>query len=124
MDISILLFVYGIFLISCGIIAVSFIGLKAKTALISGGLSGIISMGVGHLIHLQGPMAPILGIVITLGLFGIFAWRTTQTLYKVFELIPSAHEDLKGKTKAFLIIALMAVVSMVVTLLQLTALLA
>jgi hypothetical protein len=36
----------------------------------------------------------------------------------IFELIPSAHADLKGKGIAFLIISLMAVVSLVMFILQ------
>jgi hypothetical protein len=119
MNTSILLFSYGVFLIVCGILAVLFIGLKAKTALISGSLSGMLAMLTGHSIYLQLIWAPVAGILLTAALFGVFAWRSTLTLYKVFELIPASHPDLKGKTKAFLIIALMAVVSMVVTLLQL-----
>jgi hypothetical protein len=47
-----LLYFYGLFLILCGIIAVLFIGLKAKTALASGGLSGVIALGTGYLVSL------------------------------------------------------------------------
>jgi hypothetical protein len=120
MNPSVLLFVYGLFLICCGILAVSFIGMKAKTALISGSLSGVIAMLTGHSIYMQLAWAPIAGIVLTLALFGVFAWRSTLTFYKVAELIPTSDPDLKGKIKAFLIIALMAVVSMVITILQLS----
>lgn len=123
MNISVLLFVYGLFLICCGILAVMFIGLKAKTALISGGFSGLLAIGVGHMIYLQTDWAPLAGFVLTVALFGIFAWRSTLTLYAVFELASSNNPDSKSKIKAFLIIALMAVVSMVVSLLQLTVLL-
>lgn len=123
MNISVLLFVYGLFLICCGISAVVFIGLKAKTALISGGLSGIMAMGAGHLIYMQTSWAPLAGFILSTALFGVFAWRSTLTLYSVFELASANHPDARSKIKAFLIIALMAVVSMVVTLLQLTALL-
>ncbi len=118
MNASSLLFFYGLFLILCGIVAVTFIGLKAKTALASGGLSGLIAMGTGYLIYTQTSYAGIAGIVLTLILFCVFAWRSTKTLHKIFELIPMQHEDLKGKGIAFLIISLMAVVSLVVCLLQ------
>lgn len=122
MNVSVLLFVYGLFLISCGILAIVFIGLKAKTALISGGLAGTMAMGAGHLVYTQTSWAPHAGLVLTLALFGVFAWRSTLTLYAVFELSSTKHPDLRSKIKAFLIISLMAVVSVVVTLLQLTAL--
>ncbi|MES2559639.1 MAG: hypothetical protein V4590_07865 [Bacteroidota bacterium] len=123
MNISILLFVYGLFLITCGVLAVVFIGLKAKTALISGGLSGMLAMGAGHLMYLQMTWAPYAGFILTAALFSVFAWRSTLTLYSVFELASANNPDLRSKIKAFLIIALMAVVSMVVMLLQWVALL-
>ncbi len=48
----------------------------------------------------------------------VFSWRSTKTLHKIFELIPSQHPDLNGKGIAFLIISLMAVVSIFVLILQ------
>lgn len=118
MNISSLLFCYGLFLILCGVVSVIFIGLKAKTALFSGGLSGLIAMGIGYLVYTQTYCADIAGIILTLALCCVFAWRSTKTLFKVFELIPLQHEDLKGKGIAFLVISLMAVVSLIVCLLQ------
>jgi uncharacterized membrane protein (UPF0136 family) len=109
---------YGIFLIICGIISVIFIGLKAKTALISGGTSGVLAIVTGYLLHVNTPGAAIAGIVISGGLFIVFAWRSTKTLFRIFELIPSQDQELKGKGIAFLIISLMAVVSIFVFALQ------
>jgi hypothetical protein len=113
-----LLFFYGLFLIFCGITAVLFIGMKAKTALVSGGTSGILAMVVGHFISLNANTAIVLGIILTFGLFCVFSWRSTKTLFALFDLIRTNHPDLKGKGIAFLIISLMAVVSIVVTLMQ------
>jgi uncharacterized membrane protein (UPF0136 family) len=118
MSISILLFCYGLFLILCGITSVIFIGLKAKTALASGGLSGLTAITMAYLVHNQSNFAAIAGIVLTLLLFAVFAWRSTKTLFKILELISTQHADLKGKVIAFLIISLMAVVSLSVCLLQ------
>lgn len=118
MNSSTLLFGYGLFLILCGVVAVVFIGMKAKTALASGGLSGLIAMGIGHLVSTQTYYADIAGILLSLALCCVFAWRSTKTLFKLFELIPAQHEDLKGKGIAFLVISLMAVVSLIVCLLQ------
>ena len=118
MSASTLLFCYGFFLISCGIASVVFIGLKAKTALASGGISGLTAMGIAYFIHTQHGLAPVAGMVLTLLLFGVFAWRCTKTLFKVLELTATQHPDVKGKALAFLIIGLMAVVSLVVSLLQ------
>jgi hypothetical protein len=56
--------------------------------------------------------------VLSFGLFCVFSWRSTKTLFALFDLIRTDHADAKGKGIAFLIIALMAVVSIVVTVLQ------
>ena len=117
-----LLYFYGVFLIISGIVSVIFIGAKAKTALISGGTSGLISLLIGYLISTDTPGARYAGILLSLALFIVFAWRSTKTLFKVFELIPSGSDELKGKGIAFLIISLMAVVSIVVLLFQIITL--
>jgi hypothetical protein len=114
-----LLFYYGTFLILCGIASVMLIGMKAKTALASGGLSGIIAITIGHFISEGSGVAQAFGILVCLMLFIVFCWRSAKTLFTVFELIPEHHPDLKGKAIAFLIISLMAVVSLMVFLLQL-----
>jgi hypothetical protein len=116
-----LLFYYGIFLILCGIASVMLIGMKAKTALASGGISGIIAITIGHFISQGSAAAKAAGLLVCLALFIVFCWRSAKTLFTVFELIPERHPDLKGKTSAFLIISLMAIVSIVVLLLQLSS---
>jgi hypothetical protein len=116
-----LLFWYGTFLILCGIASVLLIGMKAKTALISGGLSGVIAITVGHFISQGSSTAQIAGILVCLLLFIVFCWRSAKTLFTVLDLIPQKHPDLKGKAIAFLIISLMAVVTISVLLLQLSA---
>lgn len=114
-----LLYFYGSFLIACGIVSVTFIGLKAKTALISGGTSGCISLLIGYLVSTDVAGARIAGIFITLALFCVFSWRSTKTLFRIFEILQSpVHDELKGKGIAFLIISLMAVVSIFVLALQ------
>jgi hypothetical protein len=113
-----LLFFYGLFLIACGIVSVIFIGMKAKTALASGGISGIVAIAMGHFLSTGMPAAQVAGIMLSLALFIVFAWRSTKTLFRIFELIPSGDAELKGKGIAFLIISLMAVVSLIVSILQ------
>lgn len=115
-----LLFYYGTFLILCGITSVLLIGMKAKTALASGGIAGVTAITIGHFISQGSSVAPIAGIVVCLILFIVFCWRSAKTLFTVFEFISQRHSDLKGKSIAFLIISLMAVVSLVVLLLQLS----
>jgi hypothetical protein len=115
-----LLFYYGLFLIFCGVAAVLLIGLKAKTALISGGTSGVIAITIGHFVSQGEAWATVAGLLLCLFLFGIFCWRSAKTLFTVMDLIPQKHPDLKGKAIAFLIISLMAIVTIVVLLLQLS----
>ena len=116
-----LLFYYGAFLILCGIASVALIGWKAKTALVSGGLSGVIVITIGHFISQGSAVAQVAGLIVCLALFGVFCWRSAKTLFTLFELIPERHPDLKGKGIAFLIISLMAVVSAMVLLSQLSS---
>lgn len=117
-----LLFYYGTFLILCGIVSVILIGMRAKTALISGGLAGVISITVGHFISQGSAAASVAGVVVCLLLFCVFCWRSTKTLFTVLEMVPERHPDLKGKVIAFLVISLMAVVSIFVLLTQLALL--
>lgn len=121
-----LLFYYGVFLILCGIASVLLIGMKAKTALASGGISGITIITIGHFISQGSTVAQVAGLLVSFALFIVFCWRSAKTLFTVFELIPKKietehHPDLKGKTIAFLIISLMAIVSVIVLLLQLVS---
>lgn len=113
-----LLFFYGLFLILCGITAVLFIGWSAKTALISGGTSGLVAIVTGHFLSQGYSIATSAGLVVSFGLFCVFSWRSTKTLFAVFDLIKSQDERLPKKGIAFLIISLMAVVSIIVTILQ------
>lgn len=116
-----LLTFYGVFLILCGIVSVIFIGMKAKTALISGGISGLAALFMAWLISQNSNSGRIGGIFLTFALLIVFSWRSTKTLFKLFELLqaPTPSEEIKGKGIAFLIISLMAVVSIVVLILQL-----
>jgi len=113
-----LLAAYGVFLILCGIVSVIFIGLKAKTALISGGTSGVISILISVLMCNQIAGAKYAGLLVVTALFIVFSWRSTKTLFTLMEMISSSHEDKKGKAIAFLIISLMAVVSIFTIILQ------
>jgi len=111
-----LFYFYGTFLILCGIVSVIFIGPKAKTALISGGMSGLLSILVAYFIRQGSGYAPVFGVILPAALFVVFAWRSTKTLFRIFELLKSdsVKTELNGKGIAFLIISLMAVISLVV----------
>lgn len=113
-----LLYFYGAFLILCGIVSVIFIGLKAKTALLSGGMSGLLALLCGYGISMDMNAARIGGTLLSAMLFVVFSWRSTKTLFKIFELVNTPGGELKAKLIAFLIISLMAVVSIVTLVLQ------
>ena len=117
---NIILVFYGLFLISCGIGSVIFIGMKAKTALISGGTSGFISIVVGYFYSLNNMPIVTIAILIPLALFVIFSWRSSKTLFKLIELISIKSPETNSKAIAFLIISLMAVVSIFTFAIQLT----
>ncbi|MEO8475288.1 MAG: hypothetical protein ABI477_24005, partial [Chryseolinea sp.] len=95
-----------------------FIGMKAKTALVSGGMSGAISLVLAYLAWTGFVAASWIGIGLSFALLIVFSWRSTKTLLKVLELIPTSHPELNAKGIAFLIISLMAVVSIFVLMLQ------
>lgn len=116
-----LLIFYGIFLILCGIVSVLFIGMKAKTALISGGTAGSVALLMAWLISQNINSGRIGGVMLAGLLFIVFSWRSTKTLFRIFELLqsPAPAEELKGKGIAFMIISLMAIVTIVVLILQL-----
>ena len=117
-----LFYFYGVFLILCGIVSVIFIGPKAKTALMSGGMSGLLSILIAYFIQQGSGYAPLFGLILPGALFIVFAWRSTKTLFRIFELLSGSGDkaELNGKGIAFLIISLMAVTSLVVFILQLT----
>lgn len=115
---NVLLIFYGIFLIGCGITSVLFIGAKAKTALISGGGSGLISILVGYFHSYPSTPLALASILVPFMLFFVFSWRSTKTFFKLIELIELKDASVQTKAIAFLIISLMAVVSIIVVALQ------
>ncbi len=108
---NIILQFYGLFLISCGIISVILIGSKAKTALISGGTSGLVAILIGYFYSYQNSLLCIAAILIPFILFIVFAWRSTKTFLRLIELIWTKDANTNAKAIAFLIISLMAIVS-------------
>ena len=116
---SSLLLLYGLFLICCGIVSVIFIGPKAKTALISGGSSGTIAIVIACFYSYDNSFIALAAIALPLMLFIVFAWRSTKTFFNLIELISAKDPETNAKAIAFLIISLMAVVSIFVLLLQL-----
>ena len=111
---------YGFFLITCGVGSVLFIGIRAKTALLSGGTSGMISILVGYFYSLHNIPLTIIAVLIPLALFIVFSWRSAKTFFKLIEFISNKSIETNSKAIAFLIISLMAVVSIFTFAIQLT----
>ena len=104
---------YGVFLFLSAIAAFALIGPKAKTALMSGGMSGTISLVIAYCVHTGIKGFAIAGPMLCLLLFCVFAWRSYKTLIALVELI-QLKEAVNAKAIAFMIISLMAVVSLVI----------
>jgi len=117
---NIILLFYGLFLIGCGIVSVILIGKTAKTALLSGGSTGITSLIIGFNYSIHNLPIVILAISIPLFLFFIFSWRSSKTLFKLIEFISTNSTQAKPKAIAFLIISLMAIVSIFTFAIQIT----
>ncbi|HVD98829.1 MAG TPA: TMEM14 family protein [Cytophagaceae bacterium] len=115
---SSLLCCYGLFLILCGIVSVIFIGMKAKTALISGGTSGGLSLMISYFASQQNSWTPYAGFFLCTALLIVFSWRSSKTLFRFAEMIRENHPETNGKGIAFLIISLMAVVTIFSLILQ------
>ena len=94
--------------IAIGTMAVVFIGMKAKTALASGGISGVVALLMAWLINQDIDSGRIGGILLTILLTLVFSWRATKTLFKIFGLLQAStpSEELNAKGIAFLIISL------------------
>ena len=115
---SALLLFYGFFLIVCGITAVTFIGSKAKTALISGGTSGILAIAIGYFYCNENLLMVISGILLPTLLFIVFCWRASKTFFILLYMTSTQSSETNKKAIAFLIISMMAIVSIFVIILQ------
>lgn len=86
----------------------------------SGGMSGLLSILIAYFIGKGSAYGSVLGLTLPGALFIVFAWRSTKTLFRIFELLldQTDKKELNGKGIAFLIISLMAITSLVVLILQ------
>ena len=107
-----LMVLYGIFLFGSAIAAFVFIGSKAKTALMSGGMSGTFSLIVAYGVNSGIKGFAIAGPILCLILFFVFAWRSYKSLDVLIELIRLNGGDIRAKAIAFLIISMMAIISL------------
>ena len=91
-----LLFYYGVFLIMCGVASVILIGLKAKTALVSGGISGVIMITIGHFISQGSSGAQAAGLLVCFTLF-MFSVGVLQRHYLPVRVNPRTSSGFKGQ---------------------------
>lgn len=113
-----LILFYGLFLIVSGIAAVVFIGWKAKTALVSGGTTGSIALFISNMLSNDVRVFMYAALVLPIMLFVVFSWRATKTFFRLIEMIAESDEEVNLKAIAFMIIGMMAIVSLVVFMLN------
>ena len=77
-------------------------------------MSGGLSFLIAYLIFHQVPGAKLAGVIFSFALFIVFAWRSTKTLFSIFDMIEKSQEGIKSKGIAFLIISLMALISLII----------
>ena len=77
-------------------------------------MSGGISLLIAYLIFHQVQGAKLGGVIFSFALFIVFAWRSTKTLFSIFDMIEKSQEGIKSKGIAFLMISLMALISLIV----------
>lgn len=101
---------YGIFLIVLGIAGYSYNPEKARTALLSGGTFGGLSMLWGWLMMRGLPFSRWAGLGTTVLLLGVFSWRAAVS----WEAVADGYA---AKLVPALLISVMGVLSLVMTLL-------
>ncbi|WP_114781324.1 hypothetical protein [Botryobacter ruber] len=106
---------FGLFLITCGVVSVLFLGRKAKTAIMSGGFFGLVALTAGHFLNLSQPWALYLGLTEAFLLTFIFAWRASTAFHTLMELVQANDQAaVRSKSIAFLIIATMFIMALFV----------
>lgn len=109
---------YGIFLIVCGILTVTFLGFKAKTGLLSGSICGTIAIALAYWMRGGRKIAYFGGLAYGIIMLGIFAWRGGVTFMKLVSMISVVHEDMRIKAAGFLIIAMMFTATLILTMIH------
>ena len=107
---------FGLFLITCGVVSVLFLGRKAKTAVMSGGFFGLVALTAGHFLNLSQTWALYLGLTEAFLLTFIFAWRASTAFHTLMELVQAKDQAaaVKAKSIAFLIIGTMFIMALFV----------
>ena len=79
---------------------------------------GVIALTFGYFMIQQKKWAFVAGLIQTIFLIGVFAWRGTISFFSVMEIVQNNSGDPFGKGIAFLVINAMFLMSLVVTAIQ------
>lgn len=113
-QISYLYAFFGIFLIACGAVAIDVAGVQAKTALLTGGIGGIIALVAGHFLNRGKRWSFLMGAVEAGILTILLFWRTGTYFIRLLELVQQGQETDTTHTAgmAFLLTTAMLVVAL------------
>ncbi len=113
-QISYLYAFFGAFLIACGFVAVDVAGTQAQTALITGGVGGVLALTAGHFLNRGKRWGFILGAAEAGLLTILLFWRAGAYFIKLLELVKNTQGMDTPQTAgmAFLVTTAMLVVAL------------
>jgi hypothetical protein len=113
-QISYLYAFFGIFLIACGAVAIDVAGVQAKTALLTGGIGGVIALVAGHFLNRGKRWSFLMGAIEAGILTILLFWRTGTYFIRLLQLVQQGQETDTTQTAgmAFLLTTAMLVVAL------------
>jgi uncharacterized membrane protein len=114
-NISYLFAFFGAFLLACGAVAVDLAGEQAKTALITGGIGGVIALTAGHFLKRGKSWAFVLGAGEAALLTLLLGWRAGTYFIRLLEMVQQNTEPAdvtQTVGMAFLLTSAMLVISL------------
>jgi uncharacterized membrane protein (UPF0136 family) len=114
-NLSILFFFYGLYMIVCGIIPLFFLGQAARSAFVSGVVTGGLAIVFAYFLHQGRLWAFWAGNLLAVFLLGIFAFRASASFLRLVDLIAYGDSfQLPEKAVGFLILSSMFLISLIV----------
>ncbi|MFD2245060.1 hypothetical protein [Pontibacter ruber] len=114
-QISYLYAFFGIFLIACGAVAIDVAGVQAKTALLTGGIGGLIALVAGHFLNRGKRWSFLMGAIEAGILTILLFWRTGTYFIRLLEMVQQGGqgaETTQTAGMAFLLTTAMLVVAL------------
>ncbi len=113
-QISYLYAFFGFFLLACGAVAVDIAGDQARTALITGGIGGMLALAAGHFLNRGKRWAFFLGTAEAGLLTLLLGWRSGTYFIRLLTIVQQSQEqdDTQTAGMAFLLTTGMLVVAL------------